>query len=787
MKQFLRHFIASLIMLFTLASLSTAQISFTKRTIDDNFIGAAGVYACDVNNDGNLDVLGAGVNNGFAVWLNSGAIPVNWSKQVIDETINGAIYVHAIDVDGDLDVDVLGAAWDDNEIAYWRNDGGEPIVWTKQIIDNSFLGAHEVFGCDLDNDGDGDVLGASANGNDIAWWRNDGGDPINWTKQNIDEYFNGARSVYAVDIDGDHDKDVLGASLLGNEITLWRNDGGEPIVWTEITIAANFIGAHKVVACDIDLDGDPDILGAAYMGAEIAWWRNDGGDPIVWSKQTIDNNFRGALTTYATDIDDDGDIDVVGAGDIDDDIKLYRNNGGNPIVWSEYIIDNNYDGAWPVFACDLDGDGDNDVLAGADTDNEITWWENNLYEFRLDANPKTGHAPLTTQFSELSNIKPLPDSWAWDFDNNGSIDSEEQNPGWTFNEPGIYSVSVEITTPILSRTLIFKDFIHVFDGKSALLFDGENSYASCPASAGLNLTAKFTIEAWINPAGWGESVGYGKIIDKNSLSVYVMKKHPFYNDSSLVLKLVHTDGTISRSITPKNSIVIDEWQHIAVTYDADSTVKMYINGIEQEVAQRTKPVGSITDNSEDGLLIGNSPDLNVTFDGIIDEVRIWDVIRTEEEIETALNSCLNGSESGLAAYWQMDEGSGETIFDKSGNGNDASAIATEWREGAPLKQSTTVDKNTSQSIIPSKYKLYTNYPNPFNPRTTIEYQLPVSEEITITVYNAVGQKVRDLFSGNQNAGTHTLDFIGTGLPSGIYFYELKSKRMSLRNKCLLLR
>ena len=85
-----------------------------------------------------------------------------------------------------------------------------------------------------------------------------------WTKQTIDGSFPGARSVHVADFDGDGDNDVVGAALTSNEVIWWRNDGGDPILWTEITIANSFRGSHRVYACDLDLDGDHDILGVAY-------------------------------------------------------------------------------------------------------------------------------------------------------------------------------------------------------------------------------------------------------------------------------------------------------------------------------------------------------------------------------------------------------------------------------------------------------------------------------------------------------------------------------------------
>ena len=104
-----------------------------------------------------------------------------------------------------------------------------------------------------------------------------------------------------------------------------------------------------------------------------------------------------------------------------------------------------------------------------------------------------------------------------------------------------------------------------------------------------------------------------------------------------------------------------------------------------------------------------------------------------------------------------------------------------------IKDTNTTSVENNDGSLPSNYILQQNYPNPFNPTTTIEYNLPVSEEINISVYNTLGNKVRELYSGKQNAGTHNISFSGKGLPAGFYFYKLKSANHSQVKSCLLLK
>lgn len=79
-----------------------------------------------------------------------------------------------------------------------------------------------------------------------------------------------------------------------------------------------------------------------------------------------------------------------------------------------------------------------------------------------------------------------------------------------------------------------------------------------------------------------------------------------------------------------------------------------------------------------------------------------------------------------------------------------------------------------------------NYPNPFNPQTVIDYKLPKSEKIEISVYNTLGQKVKTLINKRQIAGNHSVSFDGSEFTSGIYFYTLKTKEATISKKMILL-
>lgn len=126
---------------------------------------------------------------------------VAFTEHTIDRNIHGTGGIHATDVDGDSDFDVLAASLEDNEVVYWRNDGNDPIGWAKHVIGSNVYNAHSVYAADFDDNGTTDVMGATYYGSPgIAWWSNDGANPITWTKYTVSSSSANAHEVFAVDL-----------------------------------------------------------------------------------------------------------------------------------------------------------------------------------------------------------------------------------------------------------------------------------------------------------------------------------------------------------------------------------------------------------------------------------------------------------------------------------------------------------------------------------------------------------------------------------------------------------
>ncbi len=91
------------------------------------------------------------------------------------------------------------------------------------------------------------------------------------------------------------------------------------------------------------------------------------------------------------------------------------------------------------------------------------------------------------------------------------------------------------------------------------------------------------------------------------------------------------------------------------------------------------------------------------------------------------------------------------------------------------------------NAVPQEFALHTNYPNPFNPSTTITFDLLASSSVKLDVFNTLGQKVATLVNEQLPAGSYKTTFDAAELPSGLYFYRLEAGQFSQIKKMTLLK
>lgn len=183
---------------------------------------------------------------------------------------------------------------------------------------------------------------------------------------------------------------------------------------------------------------------------------------------------------------------------------------------------------------------------------------------------------------------------------------------------------------------------------------------------GVDASGRFTMEAWLYPS---PAVQGGVVWNYNE--AYKLLR---VNDTGLRFQLFRTGGPNGSSldVTINNALNKDAWNHIATTYDGNS-LQIFVNGVNVSTTNTisTYPTGiaPVTLISFKRTAIASEPQGGA---GAIDEVRIWNIARTQEEIQQAMLSQLDSDEAGLVGYWTFDNPRTGDLYieeDSSGKGN----------------------------------------------------------------------------------------------------------------------
>ena len=369
------------------------KLTLTASDIATSAALAYGVFSADMDGDGDMDIVSASFDDDTIAWYeNNGAADPTWTASNIATSADGANSVFAADMDGDGDMDIVSSSANDNTIAWYENDGNANPTWAAADIATSANSAKSVFVADMDGDGDMDILSASYNDNTIAWYENNGAADPTWTATDIATSAAGALSVYAADMDGDGDMDIVSAGFSDNTIAWYENNGAADPTWAAADIATSANGAAGVFAADMDGDGDMDIVSASSNDNTIAWYENNGAADPTWTAADIVTNAGFARDIHAADLDGDGDMDIVSADFGDNTIAWYENNGAADPTWTAANIVTNANAPHSVFVADMDGDGDMDIVSADSGDNTIAWYESVItYGQEDNVNPMTNN------------------------------------------------------------------------------------------------------------------------------------------------------------------------------------------------------------------------------------------------------------------------------------------------------------------------------------------------------------------------------------------------------------
>jgi thiol-disulfide isomerase/thioredoxin len=141
--------------------------------------------------------------------------------------------------------------------------------------------------------------------------------------------------------------------------------------------------------------------------------------------------------------------------------------------------------------------------------------------------------------------------------------------------------------------------------------------------------------------------------------------------------------------------------------------------------------------------------------------------------------------NGKTWYFQRWQGTGNGSY--TGNNPSPQLIMNNVILESAIYDTIPIGVHGQSSELPKVYELFQNYPNPFNPVTKIEYALPKDGEVTLVIYDVLGNEVLTLYKGYRRAGYYEADFDATNLASGIYFYRIASGSFTDVKKMLLIK
>ena len=347
-------------------------------------------------------------------------------------------------------------------------------------------------------------------------------------------------------------------------------------------------------------------------------------------------------------------------------------------------------GCYSLEMTDLDGfffgnyalkDGSNNTFfarSGNFGNSEVTAFTLPIYAPTaiVDASSTVACIGGTIQFLDASTGGPA--TWEWTFEGGDPASSSEKNPQVSYAQPGDYDVTLSVTNALGTDEVFVEDFISVTSlsyGNLALSFDGVDDYVEVGNESAFDFTNALTLEAWIKPNSLSGTQG---IVSKN----FGNNAHPYQ------IRLIDDEiifGFYSNTIgwqpvqTSAANLVVDQWAHIACTYDM-AQAKVYVNGVQKASVSKNFEIPQ----NDQPFEIGRTKDVAFEyFDGTIDEVRVWDIALDAGQVaENMCHNYLGSTDPNLVAYFKFNECGGTLLTEKQ-NGYDGVLMGMqgdEWLE-----------------------------------------------------------------------------------------------------------
>ncbi|MCG2761441.1 MAG: T9SS type A sorting domain-containing protein, partial [Candidatus Delongbacteria bacterium] len=252
----------------------------------------------------------------------------------------------------------------------------------------------------------------------------------------------------------------------------------------------------------------------------------------------------------------------------------------------------------------------------------------------------------------------------------------------------------------------------------------------------------------------------------------------------------------TESILLSNAMFLEDKENFTASIKQyEHVIKKYVDTPEYYVALARLPYVYLKAGLE------TQPLINTYDDGLLSENTSQKKFFKEMKISTHIKGRNYDTAIALAEEMKAEAQSEDEILlaeidiavcnvmkESEGNGK-STHYASETLRNLLSKLNGADDKveptGITESVLPTECKLYQNYPNPFNPVTQIKFALKNTSDVKLSVYNISGQKVAELANGTRQSGVHTVDFDGSKLNSGIFYYMLETDNQTLTKKMVL--
>jgi len=267
-------------------------------------------------------------------------------------------------------------------------------------------------------------------------------------------------------------------------------------------------------------------------------------------------------------------------------------------------------------------------------------------------------------------------------------------------EDGSCLFSTQVFDSLTTTNSILEDELSVFETVEeeqdfSMSFDGLDDYINVPTSNSIDdLSNELSISAWIYPTNYSSNGSHPRIIHRTeqyggTSERWFLTWCPNTNGWNAELQFGIGDGGDVGGLTTTSSIPLNEWSYVSVSFN-NGSVSLLVNG--QTEFQGISPYSSVEHVQGVDVRIASALN-NSYFPGKINYLELWNKALTQEEIQSYMSCPPTGQEDGLVGYWDFNEGSGNTVYDLSGNENHGVIYGAEFSEDVPESYNGCTDTN----------------------------------------------------------------------------------------------